>query len=156
MEVGKIDFRMSGIGSMSFGSKFDGFGVRCGLCGAENASNQLSGDMPPGIPGYYCDPCKKIKCKEASEFYKRQFEKKTKSINSTVLFREGGNWSTKEVDCLTGHFEEGVWQSEKHPEYLILVGKHHPKEFVSKVLGETAVCVVIHATGMDQLPFLPF
>lgn len=156
MQIGEIEFEISGIGSMSFDSKFDGFGVPCDRCGAENACNRLSGDMPPGIPGYYCDPCDKIKCKEASEFYNEQFKEETKNLKSTVLFRKGGKWSAEEVNRLMGRFEEGVWHDKEHPEHLILKGKHRSEKSISKVLTRATAYIVTHVTGTEKLPFSPF
>jgi hypothetical protein len=156
MQIGEIGFKISGIGSMSFDSKFDGFGVPCDHCGAKNASERLSGDMPPGIPGHYCVTCKKIKCKEASEYYTQQFKEETENIKFTVLFRKDSVWSADEVNRLMGRFEEGVWHDKKHPEHLILKGKHRSERSISKVLAQCFEYTVTHVTGTEELPFSPF
>lgn len=150
-----VDIVISGIGSMSFDWNSNGFGVSCNLCGSENATNRLSGDMPPGIPGYYCDSCHKIVCRRANEYYREQFKKSTKDLEWTVLFREGGTWSTEERNCLIS-LSGGVWDHVEHPGYLILDG-HYSRRAVSKALLGDPKCTLTKVVGTEggQLPFLP-
>lgn len=155
-----IEFEISGIGSMNFTCHFDGFGVPCDLCGAENACNRLSGDLPPCVPpGYYCDPCHKIVSGKASDYYHQKLKECTKNLKSTVLFRAGGTWSAKEVADLTNLVgpESGVWcMPSEHPEYLILEG-HFSNRSISRTLRGSLPYTVTRVIGNDEkdLPFLP-
>ncbi len=144
------------INSMSFDHKFDGFGVPCKRCGAKNAGNRLSGDMPPGIPGTYCDDCHKIVCKKASAYYKKQLEKSTRNLKTTVLFRKQSKWSVHEIELLTDSFSAGVWSHCDHPNHLVMEG-HHSDKSISKALRGVPPYKITRVVGTkkEHLPFIP-
>ncbi len=156
VQVEHVRFEIPEMGYMSFDHKFDGFGVPCDRCGAENAGNRLSGDMPPGIPGTYCDKCHKIVCRKARKYYEQQLKESTKNLKTTVLYRQGGKWSAEEVTCLY-RLDGGVWTHSNYPEYLILEGHHAPK-VISDALpaGITYTVTLVTGTNKKRLPFLPF
>lgn len=143
---------------MSFDHKFDGFGVPCDQCGTENAGNRLSGDMPAGIPGTYCDKCHKIVCRKASKHYKEELKESTKNLKTTVLYRKDGTWDVREINGLCHRFSSGVWDHSRYPEYLILKGHLAPKTIKDSLPVDAAEYAVTHVTGTNkkQLPFLPF
>lgn len=158
MKIGDIEVEVPGLSSMSFQTRFDGFGVPCDRCKRENAENRLSGDMPPGIPGTYCDDCQKKVCKEASDYYKAQFKEETKNLKITVLSRERGEWSMDEVYRLAAFCEDEVWYELKDMKHLVFEG-HYSEEDVAKALVEvSSPYTVIHVVGIDdeRLPFPPF
>lgn len=157
MSIVAIEFEISGFEVTTFDWRSEGFGVPCDRCGSENAQHQLSGDMPPGIPGTYCDTCHDVVCAEASDYYKNQVKIQTKDLKTTVLFRKGGKWSVDEVNRLINAFETGVWWNKsEYPEYLIVEG-HYPDEAIPKALGEVPEYTVTDVIGIESeaLPFIP-
>jgi hypothetical protein len=158
MNIDDIEVEVSGLSSMSFQTRFDGFGVPCDRCKKENAENRLSGDMPPGIPGTYCDDCHKIVCKEASDYYKAQFKEETKNLKITVLFRRQGKWSTDEINRLVASGIAEVWYDLKKTRYLVFRG-HYTEKFIAKALLQvSSPYTVTRVVGTEdaRLPFLPF
>ena len=153
-----MEIVIPGLSSMSFDWRDDGFGVPCDRCGAENACNRNSGNLPPGTAGYFCDACDKIVAREGSEYYKQKLEESTRELKSTVLFRPGGTWTDDEIERLTRVIKEGDavwWDKKEFPEYLVING-HYNREITKALKGSppyTATCVV--GNDRTQVPFLP-
>lgn len=73
----------------------------------------------------------------------------------TVLFRQKGAWSIREIDKITASLHNQVSGDSQHPEYLIVAGQYSRKEVI-EALGGCIPFAVQHLdplTQGDQLPF---
>lgn len=144
---------IAGISVMSMEWSNDGFGVLCDRCQEETSVNRLSGDLPPGIPGHYCDSCYREVCKEASEYYQERFRESAKHLEATVLSRKDGGWSPGEILGITSSVGRDVWSHSEHPKHLVIRG--HCAEGVFRALPRSLRYKVEQVVGTEKLPFLP-
>lgn len=151
---GRVQINVAGISSMTMECIYDGFDVPCCRCQAPNVANRLSGDLPEGIAGYYCDSCYKTACLEALEHFQKLFEESTKSLKTTLVSRKDAEWSLEEIAIIANSLHQEVWDDQEHPNHLVIHG--HCAEAVFRALPRTLTYSVQNMVGTKKLPFLPF